>query len=63
MKADPVAQGFQAQVVHTVSLSNRPHMRRVWVPMKNALAAGIVQGMDPKAALTEARRAIERVGE
>lgn len=62
VKADPFAQAFRAQVKDTVSLSNRPHMRGVWTPVKTALSQAIVHGRDPAEALAEARRAIVRRG-
>ena len=58
VSADPFVAAFVAQVEHTVPLSNRPHMRRVWTPMKAALSQGIVQGRAPAEALAEAVRAI-----
>ena len=57
---DPIAKAFRGQVDDTEPLSNRPHMRRVWTPMQRALSQAIVQGRDPKAALADARRAIEK---
>ena len=61
--ADPVARAFRAQVQDTVSLSNRPHMRRVWTPLKTALSQAIVHGKPPAEALAEALAAIRRAGE
>lgn len=58
--SDPIARAFRAQVDDTEPLSNRPHMRRVWTPMQRALSQGIVQGKDPKTALAQARRLIEK---
>ncbi len=57
---DAFVRAFRAQVEDTVSLSNRPHMRGVWTPMKAALSQAIVHGKAPKAALTTAVQAIER---
>jgi len=61
--ADPFAQAFRAQLADTVSLSNRPHMRRVWTPAKTALSQAILHGRDPGAARAEAARSIRRRGE
>lgn len=57
---DPIARAFRAQVDDTEPLSNRPHMRRVWTPMQRALSQAIVQGRPAKAALAQAKRAIEK---
>jgi maltose-binding protein MalE len=61
--ADPFARAFRAQLAHTVSLSNRPAMRRVWSPMETALSNAIVHGEDPTQALGEAVARIRREGE
>lgn len=61
--ADAFAAAFRAQVQRTVSLSNRPHMRRVWTPMERALSQAIVQGRAPEQALAEAVAAIRRAAE
>lgn len=55
---DTFAQAFRAQLAHTVALSNRPHMRRVWTPAKDALSAGIVHG-EPAGAVW--KKAVEEI--
>ena len=50
---DPFASAFRAQVVQTRPLSNRPHMRRVWTPIKRALSQGISRGRPATEALSE----------
>ena len=57
-QADAFARAFAQQVEHTVPLSNRPHMRRVWTPVKDALSAAIVRGEPPAAALERAARSV-----
>jgi maltose-binding protein MalE len=61
VRADAFAQAFRAQAAQTVPLSNRPHMRRVWTPVKDALSAAIVHGADPAAALRKAVEEVARV--
>lgn len=58
VEADPIASAFRGQVDATVAMSNRPHMRQVWSPVKRALSKAIVGGADPRAALAEAVREI-----
>ncbi len=60
VQQDSFASAFREQVRHTVALSNRPHMRRVWTPVKNALSQGIVHGREPSEALREAVETIAR---
>ncbi len=60
VQADAFAQAFRAQLVDTVSLSNRPHMRGVWTPMETALSKGIAHGVPPAVALSEAVLTIRR---
>jgi maltose-binding protein MalE len=62
-KADALVSAFRQQVEHTVSLSNRPHMRAIWTPMKTALSKGIVHGDPPAEALREAAATIGRATE
>jgi maltose-binding protein MalE len=57
-QADAFARAFAQQVEHTVPLSNRPHMRRVWTPVKDALGAAIVRGEDAATALGRAAQAV-----
>ena len=57
-QADAFARAFAQQVEHTVPLSNRPHMRRVWTPVKDALGAAIVRGEDASTALGRAAQAV-----
>ena len=59
VRDDPFAQVFRAQLGHSVALSNRPHMRRMWTPLKDALSRAIVHGEDPAAALRLARTRVE----
>lgn len=61
--ADRFARAFRDQLAHTVSLSNRPHMRGVWSPLETALSNGIVHGVDPAAALAAAVDRIRRAQE
>ena len=60
LQKSQVAQAFQKQLSDTVPLSNRPHMRRVWEPVKTALSQAITHGMPPTKALAEAVKRIER---
>lgn len=61
VRADAFAQAFRAQAARTVPLSNRPHMRRIWTPVKDALSAAIVHGAEPAGALRKAVEEIARV--
>lgn len=60
---DAFVEAFRDQVEDTVSLSNRPHMRGVWTPMKSALSRGIVHGESPADALRDAAAVIRRAAE
>lgn len=62
-REDAFLRAFRGQVEHSVSLSNRPHMRRVWTPMKTALSQAIVHGQDPLEALRDAAATIQRATE
>jgi maltose-binding protein MalE len=62
-RADGFVRAFREQVGQTVSLSNRPHMRAVWTPMKAALSKGIVHGEAPDAVLRDAAASIRRATE
>lgn len=57
-REDPFARAFAAQVEASVPLSNRPHMRRVWTPMKDALNAAVFRGADAATALGRAAREV-----
>jgi maltose-binding protein MalE len=59
VRADTFAQAFRAQAARTVALSNRPHMRRVWTPVKDALSAAIVHGAEPGGVL---QKAVDEIG-
>jgi len=61
VRADAFSQAFRAQAARTVALSNRPHMRRIWTPVKDALSAAIVHGAEPAGALKTAVEEIARV--
>lgn len=60
---DSFAAVFGRQALQTVPLSNRPHMRRVWTPVKNALNSALIQGRDPAESFAEAVRVIQAKGE
>ena len=60
VQSDRFAQAFRAQAAQSVPLSNRPHMRRVWTPVKDALSGAIVHGEPPETALREATAEIAR---
>ena len=56
----PERQVFQLQAAQTEPMSNRPHMNRVWTPMKRALSNVIVYGKDPKVVLPETVKQIQK---
>jgi maltose-binding protein MalE len=63
VRGDAFSQAFRAQAAQTVAMSNRPHMRRVWTPMKDALSAAIVHGEPAGAVLQKAVTEIARAAE
>ncbi len=57
---DPILAAFEKQLTWAVPTPNSPKMKALWTPLNRVLAEVIVREQDPKAAIEEARRLLER---
>jgi len=57
---DPILAAFETQLTWAVPTPNSPKMKALWTPLNRVLAEVIVRDQDPKAAIEEARRLLER---
>ncbi len=57
---DPILAAFERQLKWAVPTPNSPRMKALWTPLNRVLAEVIVRDQEPKAAIEEARRLLER---